>query len=149
MSTIIQTRIAKSADTVGLAQLVRMNALFNGASDSAEQIAARLSDPRCVETLIFAETEGQMVGFAALRLVPCILYTEPYAELTELFVEESFRRHGVGKHLVAHVEKLAREAGARKMLILTDFYNHAAISLYRAMGYAHYDIAFTKDLSEI
>jgi GNAT superfamily N-acetyltransferase len=76
------------------------------------------------------------------------LYTEPYAELTELFVEEGFRRQGVGKCLVAHAEKLAREAGASKMLILTDFYNHAAISLYRAIGYAHYDIALTKDLSE-
>jgi GNAT superfamily N-acetyltransferase len=66
--------------------------------------------------------------------------------LTELYVEENNRRHGVGRALVAHVEKLAREASARQMLILTDFYNNAAQSLYRAMGYVHYDIALTKDL---
>jgi GNAT superfamily N-acetyltransferase len=68
--------------------------------------------------------------------------------LTELYVEESHRRRGVGRALVAHAERLAREAGARQMLILTDFYNHAAQSLYRLMGYAHYDIALTKDLIE-
>ena len=149
MTVTIQTRIAESTDTAGLAQLVRMNALFNGASDSAEQIANRLADPRRVETAILAEIEGRIVGFAALRLAHCIFYTEPYAELTELYVEESHRRCGVGRALVAHVERLAREAGARQMLILTDFYNHAAQSLYHAMGYAHYDIALTKDLIEL
>jgi ribosomal protein S18 acetylase RimI-like enzyme len=145
MTTTIRTRIAESADAAGLAQLVRLNALFNGASDSAEQIAARLADPRRVETIILAEIDGRIVGFAALRLVPCIFFTEPYAELTELYVDEGYRRRGIGKALIAHVERLAREAGARQMLILTDFYNNAAQSLYRSMGYAHYDIALTKD----
>ena len=146
MTATIRTRIAESADAAGLAQLVRLNTLFNGASDSAEQIAARLRDPRRVETIILAETDDCIVGFAALRIVPCVFFSEPYAELTELYVDEDNRRHGVGRALVTDVEKLAREAGARQILILTDFYNNAAQSLYRAMGYAHYDIALTKDL---
>jgi len=146
MTAAIHTRIAEYADAAGLAQLVRLNALFNGASDSTEQIAARLADPRRVETAILAEIDGHIVGFAALRLVPCIFFTEPYAELTELYVDEGYRRQGIGQALVVHVERLARDAGARQMLILTDFYNNAAQSLYRAMGYVHYDIALTKDL---
>ena len=146
MTAAIHTRIAEYADAAGLAQLVRLNALFNGASDSTEQIAARLADPRRVETAILAEIDGHIVGFAALRLVPCIFFTEPYAELTELYVDEGYRRQGIGQALVVHVERLARDAGARQMLILTDFYNDAAQSLYRAMGYVHYDIALTKDL---
>lgn len=149
MTAPIRTRTAESADAAGLAQLVRLNALFNGASDSAEQIAARLRDPRRVETILLAETDDCIVGFAALRLVPCVFFSEPYAELTELYVDESYRRQGVGRALVAHVEKLAREAGARQMLILTDFYNNPAQSLYRAMGYVHYDIALKKDFFEI
>jgi len=148
MTDTIRTRTAESADAAGLAQLVRLNALFNGASDSAEQIAARLKDPRRVETIILAESDDCIVGFAALRIVPCVFFSEPYTELTELYVDESYRRRGVGRALVAHVEKLAREAGARHMLILTDFYNNAAQSLYRSMGYVHYDIALTKDFFE-
>ena len=148
MTPPIRTRIAESTDAAGMAELVRMNTLFNGASDSAEQIAARLKDPRRVETVILAETDDRIVGFAALRIVPCVFYSEPYAELTELYVDEDSRRHGVGRALVTHIEKMARESGARQMLILTDFYNNAAQSLYRAMGYAHYDIALTKDLFE-
>jgi len=148
MTGNIRIRTAESTDAAGLAQLVRLNALFNGASDSAEIIAARLKDPRRVETIILAETDGCIVGFAALRIVPCVFYSEPYSELTELYVDESYRRRGVGRALVAHVEKLAQESGARHMLILTDFYNNAAQSLYRAMGYVHYDIALTKDFFE-
>jgi GNAT superfamily N-acetyltransferase len=146
MTSTIRARIADSTDAEGIAQLVRLNALFNGASDTPEQIATRLTDPRRVETIFLAEINIRIVGFAALRVVPCVFFAEPYAELTELYVEESGRRQGVGRALIAHVEKLAREAGARQMLILTDFYNHPAQSLYRSMGYAHYDIALTKDL---
>jgi len=148
MTTAIQTRVADCSDSAGLAQLVRLNALFNGASDSAEQISARLADPHRVETAILAEIDGQIVGFAALRIVPCIFFTEPYAELTELYVDEGYRRRGIGRALVSHAESLSREAGAQKMLILTDVENQVAQSLYRAMGYGDYDIALTKDLLE-
>lgn len=148
MSITLRTRPAESADAAGLAQLVRLNALFNGASDSAEQIAARMADPRRVETALLAEIDDRIVGFATLRVVPTIFFAEPYAELTELYVAEGYRRRGAGRALVAHVEKLAREAGARQMLILTDFYNNAGQSLYRSMGYVHYDIALCKDLNK-
>ena len=113
-----------------------------------EQIASRLVDPQRVETAILAENDGKIIGFAAVRIVPCIFFAEPYAELTELFVEELYRRQGAGRALVTHAEHLAQQAGARQMLILTDFYNSTAQALYHSMGYVHYDIALTKDLGE-
>ena len=142
----LHTRLAETIDTAGLAQLVRLNALFNGASDSADQIAPRLADPRRVETLILAEIDDRIIGFATLRVVPTLFFAEPYAELTELFVEESFRRRGAGRALVAHAESLSRQAGARRMIILTDFENTVAQSLYHSMGYTRYDIALCKGL---
>ena len=149
MATItVQTRIAQVTDSHGLAQLVRLNSLFNGASDTAEQITTRLVDPHRVETALLAEIDGKIIGFAAVRIVPCIFFAEPYAELTELFVEEPHRQQGAGRALVMHAEHLARQAGARQMLILTDFYNNTAQALYRSMGYMHYDIALAKDLGE-
>lgn len=148
MTALIQTRSAESTDAAGLAHLVRLNALFNAASDSAEQIALRLTDPRCVETPILAEIDGHVVGFAALRLVPCVFCADPLAELTELYVEENYRRQGIGRALVNHAERLARKAGARQMLILTGLTNQVALSMYRNMGYAHNEIALTKDFND-
>jgi hypothetical protein len=72
MTVTIRTRIAESTDAAGLAQLVRLSALFNSASDSAEQISARLRDPHCVETVILVEIDDCIIGFAALRIVPCV-----------------------------------------------------------------------------
>lgn len=146
MTSTICTRIVENTDSAGLVQLVRLNALFNGNSNSTEELAARLADPLRVETVILAEVDDRIIGFAALRVVPCIFYAEPYAELTELYVEESYRRRGAGRALVSHTENLARQAGARQMLILTNFYNSKAQALYCSMGYVHYDIALTKDL---
>ena len=75
-------RLATAADAGDLA---RMNAAFNGVSDSAAQIAARLAACAEIETALVAELDGQVGGFACVRVVPCVLYAEPYAELTELY----------------------------------------------------------------
>lgn len=76
------------------AELVRLNALFNGQQEPPEQLAARLRDPQRVETPLLALVEGRVAGFAAVRVVPCVFYPEPYAELTELYVEAEFRHWG-------------------------------------------------------
>ena len=143
MNRQIVTHIATAQDAVDLA---RLNAAFNNVHDSPEAIAARLADPRRVETPILAEVDGQVVGFAALRLVPCVLYAQPHAELTELFVEAPYRRQGVGRALVAHAEQLAREDGADELVLLTDLDNADAQAFYRAQGYADTNLGMNKML---
>ena len=115
--------------------LDRLNAAFNDSSDGAENFAQRLADPRRVDTPLLMEVNEQVVGFACLRVVPNLFYPDPYAELTELYLEPKFRRRGLGRMLVAYAENLAREQGARSMKILTGDDNEEGHALYRAMGY--------------
>lgn len=136
-------RIAQPADA---AEIARLNARFNGALEPSENYAARLVDPHRVDTPILAEIDGHIAGLACLRLLQPVFYPTPYAELTELFVEEDYRRRGLARALVTRAEDLARQGGADELIILTDFYNDAAISLYRALGYQHHDIALSKPL---
>lgn len=126
--------------------LARMNAIFNGSTVSAEQLAERLADPHCVETPIIAEVEGEVVGFTALRVVPSLFYNAPHAELTELFVEAAYRRRGIGKSLIAYALDLARQAGAKEMMVLTGFDNHGAQALYREMGFEADDLDMDRPL---
>jgi len=100
--------IIRTATPADAGDLARMNAAFNGVSDSAAQIAARLVACADIEVAIVAELDGQVGGFACVRVVPCVLYAEPYAELTELYVDPAFRRRGLGRALIAHAEQLAR-----------------------------------------
>ncbi|MEX1018395.1 MAG: GNAT family N-acetyltransferase [Litorilinea sp.] len=127
-------------------ELVRLNSLFNGEEEPPGQLAQRLQDPRRVETPLLAEMGGCVAGFAALRIVPCIFYPEPYAELTELYVEPAYRGRGVGRALVRYAEQMAIEAGADQLFILTGFDNQPALALYRGLGYADYDLALCKQL---
>lgn len=143
MTTIVQTRIATPDDAPALA---RLNTAFNETSDTPEQIAVRLRDPRRVEMPILAEIDGAAVGFAAVRVVPSVFYTEPYAELTELFVEAAYRRQGVARALLAHAEQLAQEAGATQLYLLTGIDNEDAQQFYGAVGYADYALALHKRL---
>ena len=111
-----------------------------------EQLSSRLANPHRVETPIVAEVDNCIVGFASLRLVPCLFYDTPHAELTELFVQEAYRRRGIGRALIAHAERLACEGGATELLVLTSFTNYEAQSLYHAMGYEDDDLAMSKTL---
>jgi GNAT superfamily N-acetyltransferase len=123
MGTPIRTRIATADDAAALAKL---NAAFNAVQEAPEQLAQRLADSRRVETPIIAELDGQVVGFAAVRLVPCVFYASLHAELTELFVQPEYRRRGVGRALIAHAERLASDGGADELVLLTSFANQEA-----------------------
>ena len=137
----------RTADPSDAPEIARLNRLFNNHDEPAENYRGRLSDPLRVDTPLLTELEGGTVGFANLRLAPAVFYPEPYAELTELFVEEAFRRRGVGRALLAYAEGLALAAGATMLIIQTDFYNHAAQQLYRSAGYCHRDIALCKSFN--
>ena len=99
-----------------------------------------------MDTPILARTAERAVGIANLRLLAPVFYPEPYAELTELYVEEAFRRLGVGRALVQFAEQMARQRGAVEMFILTGSGNLPARAFYRAIGYLADDIAFSKSL---
>jgi ribosomal protein S18 acetylase RimI-like enzyme len=141
---MILIRPATPADAPALA---RMNAAFNGVSDPAEQIAARLAACADFETPILAELDGQAIGFACVRVVPCVLYAEPYAELTELYVDREHRHQGIGRALIEQAEQLARSRGAADVIIMTSVSNAAAQALYRSAGYDTYAVALNRKVA--
>ena len=87
-----------------------------------------------------------MAGFACLRLIPHLQGDEPYAELTDIYVNVPFRRQGVARALIAHVEAAAG-AGAGGLVIITSFDNDGAQAAYRASGYANWALAMEKRFS--
>jgi GNAT superfamily N-acetyltransferase len=137
----ITIRVATEDD---LGALARLNTQFNDVDTTAEQIAERLADPQCVEIPIVAEAEKQVVGFAGLRVVPQIFYAGAHAELTELFVEEGYRRRGIGQALIQFAERLAQSKGAEALVIHTGEDNYAARAFYSTMGYEPWDVVMGK-----
>ena len=128
------------------AELARLLDRFDGLGATPEQVAARMVACQGVLTTFLGEVDGEPVGFACLRLVPHLQGDEPYAELTDIFVEPPFRRRGVASALLAHVEAAARSAGATEVVLTTDFDNETAQSAYHATGYADWALAMRKRL---
>lgn len=140
----LTVRVATQAD---LDALARLNAQFNDVDTTAAQIAERLTDPQCVEIPIVAEVDHHIAGFAGLRVVPQIFYAGAHAELTELFVEENYRRRGVGRALIEFAERLAESKGAAAVVIHTGEDNYAAQTFYSTMGYEPWDIVVGKTVN--
>src|SRR5215217_4792429 len=124
--------------------LARMLDLFDRMGATPEQVVARMLACQSVLTTFLGEIDGQPVGFACLRLVPHLQGDEPYAELTDIYVEAPFRRHGVARALIARVEEAAQAAGASDVVIITGFDNEDAQAAYRAAGYADWALAMRK-----
>jgi ribosomal protein S18 acetylase RimI-like enzyme len=75
-------------------------------------------------------------------------YGEPWAELTELYVQVAYRRRGLGRMLVEYAEAIARQHGATAINLLVNASNVSGQSLYRALGYClKREVSFEKQLS--
>jgi GNAT superfamily N-acetyltransferase len=129
------------------AELARLLDLFDTMGATPEQVAARMLACQNVLTTFIGVLDGQPVGFACLRLIPHLQGDEPHAELTDIYVDAPFRRQGVARALIAHVEAAARATGAGGLVIITGFDNAGAQATYRASGYANWALAMEKRFS--
>jgi ribosomal protein S18 acetylase RimI-like enzyme len=128
-------------------ELARLLDLFDRIGATPEQVATRMLASQNVLTTFIGELDGQPAGFVCLRLIPHLQGDEPYAELTDIYVDAPFRRQGVARALIAHVEATARAAGAGGVVIITGFDNEGAQAAYRASGYANWALAMEKRFS--
>lgn len=143
MTKQIQISLATIDDAPDIAKL---NLLFNGGHKSAESIAVDMTNPACVESVILAKVSDQTIGFALIRIVPTVLYENPHAELTELYVIEDFRQQGVASDLIKFAEKIATQKGAKGIYVQTGDDNFSVLSLYHKNGYEEYDVVLKKNL---
>lgn len=134
-------RDVSEGDAEAIAQLITE---FTQLTTSAAQIQQRLVRSRGIEHPILVEVDGNVVAFASLRLLHYLGGDAPYAEISELFVSEPYRRQSIGRALMTELEVRARAAGASSLDVLTAADNDTAIALYRAMGFQKFSIALQK-----
>jgi len=81
-------------------------------------------------SLFVARRGGAAIGCVALARRP-----DGEAEVKRLFVAEEARGLRLGERLMAAMEKRAVEGGVRVLRLETGIHNHAALKLYRSLGY--------------
>jgi ribosomal protein S18 acetylase RimI-like enzyme len=73
-----------------------------------------------------------------------IAQPQPFANISDLFVEMVYRRRGIAKALVQHAECLAHELGASGLWLITGFNNVEAQALYRSFGFKDWALAMKR-----
>jgi ribosomal protein S18 acetylase RimI-like enzyme len=160
MSDPITVRKATIADAAAVAELMTGLTLSVGiggtplpqaldpeyATLTVDDAARRMQAMAAVEEVFLAESAGEAVGFMSLRLVPYLDQDVPDAEVMNLFVRSEARRQGVARRLIEEAERVAREAGATSVHIMTGAENREAQAFYLAAGYEMANVSFERFL---
>jgi GNAT superfamily N-acetyltransferase len=100
--------------------------------------------------IILADANGIAVGLMGYSLDEDAAYVTDdvrhHATVTDLVVREEWRGRGVGRILLAEAERLAREAGVKRLTIGALVANEKAERTYRSLGFAPYVSILVKAL---
>jgi ribosomal protein S18 acetylase RimI-like enzyme len=140
---MLTVRAAEARDATTIASFNRENDDERG---DAGFIAQQIEAIQAFERLYVADLAGTVVGMAGLRLLSTICDPRPYAELTELYVGAAYRRRGIARALLTHIEEEARRGGAGELVLLTAWQNSRAQRLYLACGFTLYTVTMRKPL---
>ena len=121
--------------------LLAMNAAFNGDTGTTEE-AIRRSLLSCPETVLIAECKGTPAGFCCAQVHHSFCYPAPVAEVTEMYVEEAFRRQGCASAMLCALEELLARQGVDEMHLLTGTANTAAQAAYERAGFRRKNEAY-------
>ena len=86
------------------------------------------------DTVAVAELDAKVVGLVHLQVSPAIEHDRPAAKIGALVVDESSRRRGVGKALIAAMEEEARLRGCGLFYLTTSERRDDAHAFYEQVG---------------
>lgn len=118
-----EIRKASIDDARELALLLRGIGWFEtfntGAIDTlTERVRARLEQCLAGDShliLIAEDSPGRIAAYASVHWLPYLFMSGPEGYVSELFVSEAARGRGVGRELLAAIEKAARARGCQRL----------------------------------
>jgi GNAT superfamily N-acetyltransferase len=134
----LQIRSATEADVPLILQFIRDLAIYEKLEHkviATEETVRRtlFGNPRFAE-VVFAEVDGKEVGFALFFHNYSTFLGQPGIYLEDLFVKPESRGRGIGKALLAHLAKLARERGCGRLEWAVLDWNTPSINFYKSLG---------------
>ena len=101
--------------------------------------------------MLMARRGTETLGFAAAWIEtdpdPCLEEAERrHAYVSDIYVVEAARRHGVGHRLLAALETAMRERGCPRIRICAKAANSGALACYEAALYRPYEVILSKPL---
>lgn len=143
---IVRTRHPPEAYLARLIAILQEESIRVG----IEEMRARLASLPKEDRLLLALDGEHLAGYAHLR-VARDLSSEESAEVVAIVVTKTYRRRGVGRHLIAAAETWALESGRARLLLHTDVVRTDAHAFFTALGYekSSTTLEFNRDLERV
>lgn len=132
----MQIRLADIGDVDSLFEL---NELFNGVGCTTKELIADSILNNSQETVFVAVVDDRTVGFCCVQLFKSMCYSSYYAEITELFVKEEYRKQGIATALMAFAEEYFKTQNVVGYQLFTGKNNKTAQAFYEKIGYKRTD----------
>ena|SRR5579864_4641785 len=140
---MLSIRPATAADAFLLTTLIRELAeydkLSHEASVTEEDVARDGFGPQPKFRAVIAEWDGKVAGYAVFFEFYSTFQGRSGLFMDDIFVRPDFRKHGIGKALLAHVAGVAWQEGYFCMRWEVLDWNARAIEFYTKMGAAFLD----------
>ena len=99
-----------------------------------EQVATLSHSPTSL--LFVAETEDVVCATALLTICADAMYrTQPFGVVENVIVAQAMRGRGLGRLLLAHVERMASDRHCTKLMLLSSTTREVAHSFFRRCGF--------------
>ena len=96
--------------------------------------------------VIVVEDGGEVVGLAAMQVMPLVHRDLPVARITAMVVRSDRRGAGLGRRLEDELERIARREGCGRMDLTSRHHRSEAHAFYRALGFEDTSLRFVKHL---
>ena len=137
-------RKAESRDVKVLCDLMKG---LSGHAISPAQMRNRLQmvEDSKIDSLFVCEENKEIVGLLGFRIRENLEEKSRFGEISAVVVDTVKRRNGVGRFMMEHAEKLAKEYGCKGMWLVSGFAREEeAHKFYKQLGYTITGYRFVK-----
>lgn len=115
--------------------LFQLNEAFNGVNCTTKELLANSISNNQQEIVAIAYMEETAIGFICGQLFQSMCYQEYYAEITELYVADEYRKQGIATALLRFMEDYFCNQNIRSFQLFTGKENVTAQACYEKFGY--------------
>jgi N-acetylglutamate synthase-like GNAT family acetyltransferase len=140
----MEMRRARIGDAAGIAELLAQ--LGYPAEEAAVRRRLQRLERSEADATWVAVAGGELVGLVGIHVAQVLAYEGDAAKVSEIVVDDRYRRQGIGARLMQVAEEEARRRGCIVLFLTTAERRKDAHAFYRGLGFEETGRRFAKPL---
>lgn len=120
-------------------ELFRLNEEFNGKGATEFSLLKKSLESNQQEIVFIAHNDSGAVGFCCVQIFKSMCYSKNYGEITELYINEKYRRQGIAAEMFRYIEEYFADKNIADYQLFTGGDNISAQAFYEKQGYVRSD----------